>query len=186
MCSSPFVSCLIFLRRERLPRPSPLLPHQSLLPSALPFRLHRICTTWEARDKRQKKKKNKTLSKPSHRLPLEETEAGLSQGKRVTESRHSEPRSLAGWGKGRTQNYSPCFPSFTSLPSSAPGKSQHQGLLEHCRTSRWCSQADGDPRALHNPPVSASLSEHPHFTPECSIHTQPCLGVPHSSWVMLG
>lgn len=53
MCSSPFVSCLTSLRRERLPRPSPLLLHHSLLPSALPFSLHRICTTWEARDKRQ-------------------------------------------------------------------------------------------------------------------------------------
>lgn len=39
-------------------------------------------------------------------------EAGITQGKRVTESRHSELRFLAGRGKGRTPNASPsCFPS---------------------------------------------------------------------------
>lgn len=179
MCSPPFVSCLISLRRERLPRPSPLLPHHSLLPSALPFSLHRICTTWEARDKRPKKKKNQP-SKPSHRLPLQEMEAGTTQGNRVTGSRHSEPRFLTGWGKERTQNDSP---SCSLLSLLFPALLQAN---RGCRTSRRSSQGDEDPRTPHIPPLSASLPQHPKLIPGCSIHSQPCLGVPHSGWVMLG
>lgn len=148
MCSSPFVSCLISLRRERLPRPSPLLPHHSLLPSALPFSLHRICTTWEARDKRQKKKKKP--SKPSHRLPLEEMEAGITQGKRVTESRHSEPHFLTGWGKGRTQNDSPsCFPSCSLLSLLSPALLQaNPGTRGSWRAA---GPPDGAPREMGTP-----------------------------------
>lgn len=76
MCSSPFVSCLIFLRRDRL-QAQALSPPPSLHKSP-PLRSPHLAYAGSAQLGKQGTKDKKTLNKPRRRLSLKEMETGIT------------------------------------------------------------------------------------------------------------